>query len=75
MGFVNFSQRAVFEAMESASNANKSARVLCRLMYSYNTPDFSSGPVDVEAREMGTKLESPSRMTIQVGKSYIPKSI
>ena len=46
-----------------------------RLMYSYNTPDFSSGPVDVEAREMGTKLESPSRMTIQVGKSYIPKSI
>ena len=31
MGFVNFSQRAVFEAMESASNANKSARVLCRL--------------------------------------------
>lgn len=31
MGFVNFSQRAVFEAMESASNYNKSGRALCRL--------------------------------------------
>ena len=31
MGFVNFSQRSVFEAMESASNFNKSGRVLCRL--------------------------------------------
>lgn len=31
MGFVNFSQRAIFEAMESASNYNKSARALCRL--------------------------------------------
>lgn len=31
MGFVNFSQRAAFEAMESASNYNKSGRALCRL--------------------------------------------
>ena len=31
MGFVNFSQCSVFEAMESASNFNKSGRVLCRL--------------------------------------------
>jgi hypothetical protein len=31
MGFVNFSQRAIFEAMESASNFNKSGRALCRL--------------------------------------------
>ena len=31
MGFVNFSQRAIFEAMESASNYNKSGRALCRL--------------------------------------------
>ena len=31
MGFVNFSQRAAFEAMESTSNYNKSGRALCRL--------------------------------------------
>lgn len=31
MGFVNFSQRTMFEAMESTSNYNKSARALCRL--------------------------------------------
>ena len=30
-GFVNFSQRAIFEAMESASNFDKSGRALCRL--------------------------------------------
>lgn len=32
MGYVNFAQRTVFEAMESASNFNKSGRVLCRLV-------------------------------------------
>ena len=31
MGFVNFAQRTMFEAMESMSNYNKSARALCRL--------------------------------------------
>ena len=31
MGFVNFAQRTMFEAMESTSNYNKSARALCRL--------------------------------------------
>jgi len=31
MGFVNFAQRTMFEAMESMSNYNKSARALCHL--------------------------------------------
>jgi len=39
-----------------------------RLMYSYNTPDFTSAPVEVEARDMGKKLESPERLKISVDK-------
>ena len=31
MGYVNFAQRCMFEAMESTSNYNKSGRALCRL--------------------------------------------
>ena len=31
MGYVNFAQRCIFEAMESTSNYNKSGRALCRL--------------------------------------------
>ena len=37
-----------------------------RLLYSYNTPDFTSRPVEMNAREMGRKLESSNRLTIQV---------
>ena len=36
-----------------------------RLLYSYNTPDFTSRPVDMDAREMGRRLESPERQAIQ----------
>ncbi|WP_033147722.1 PD40 domain-containing protein [Prevotella sp. P6B1] len=32
-----------------------------RLMYSYNTPDFTSAPVKTDAREMGRKIESNKR--------------
>lgn len=35
-----------------------------RLLYSYNTPDFTSSPVDMNACEMGRKLESPERKAI-----------
>lgn len=37
-----------------------------RLMHSYNTPDFTSAPVDMNARELGRKLESPERMKTSV---------
>ena len=37
-----------------------------RLLYSYNTPDFTSRPVEMNAHEMGRKLESPERMKIKV---------
>ena len=36
-----------------------------RLMYSYNTPDFTARPVEVNAREMGRKLESPDRLPFE----------
>lgn len=36
-----------------------------RLLYSYNTPDFTSRPVDMDAQEMGRRLESPERQAIQ----------
>lgn len=36
-----------------------------RLMYSYNTPDFTARPVEVNAREMGRKLESPDRIPFE----------
>ena len=36
-----------------------------RLMYSYNTPDFTARPVEVNAREMGRKLESPERIPFE----------
>ena len=45
MGFVNFAQRTMFEAMES------------------NTPDFTSRPVKMDAREMGRRLESSKRQS------------
>ena len=35
------------------------------LLYSYNTPDFTSRPVKMDAREMGRRLESPKRQTIR----------
>lgn len=37
-----------------------------RLLYSYNTPDFTSRPVEMNAREMGRRLEGPERMKIKV---------
>ena len=36
-----------------------------QLMYSYNTPDFTVRPVEVNAREMGRKLESPDRIPFE----------
>ena len=33
------------------------------LLYSYNTPDFTSRPVKMDAREMGRRLESPKRQS------------
>ena len=36
-----------------------------QLMYSYNTPDFTARPVEVNAREMGRKLESPERIPFE----------
>ena len=35
------------------------------LLYSYNTPDFTSRPVKMDAREMGRRLESPKRQSIR----------
>lgn len=40
------------------------------LLYSYNTPDFTSRPVKMDAREMGRRLESPKRQSLeQIGDS------
>ena len=34
-----------------------------RLLYSYNTPDFTSRPVEINPREMGRRIESDERTT------------
>ena len=36
-----------------------------RLLYSYNTPDFTARRVEGNAREMGIKLESPKRLPVE----------
>ncbi len=36
-----------------------------RLMFSYNTPDFTSKPVEADAREMGIAIESDKRVKTQ----------
>ena len=33
----------------------------CRLLYSYNTPDFTSRPVEINPREIGRRIESNER--------------
>ena len=43
-------------------------RILCfsldkgQSLYSYNTPDFSSRPIDPHARELGGRIESDERV-------------
>ena len=34
-----------------------------RLLYSYNTPDFTLRPVEINPREMGRRIESDERTT------------
>ena len=41
-------------------------RYYTQLLYSYNTPDFTSGPVSLDAREMGQKIESDQRVDTKV---------
>lgn len=35
-------------------------------LYSYNTPDFSSRPIDAHARELGRQIESDERVETKV---------
>lgn len=37
-----------------------------RLMYSYNTPDFTNMPVDLHARQTGIRIESDERVATRV---------
>ena len=39
-----------------------------RLLYSYNTPDFTLHPVSANAREMGRRIEAPERISTSLKK-------